>query len=164
MFGDPRTYSASDMPVLSLHVTVEMENRVEEVVRDPLQDVTCDFVDGFAFGEAFGFGLRSVDGWWTVKNATLASDQDGVRATLLNHAYDFPSFILEHIVASSERNTHCAHSNTYSASAHRPIQTVSRKRTARKCDGRLRSFYHHYNLVPSYPPPFQVDFVKFQTD
>jgi hypothetical protein len=80
LFGDPRAYSASDTPVLSINIAVEVENRVEKVVWDPSQDVTCDFVDGFVFGDAFGFGLRSVDGWWTVKNVTLASDQDGVRA------------------------------------------------------------------------------------
>ncbi|KIM87649.1 hypothetical protein PILCRDRAFT_815224 [Piloderma croceum F 1598] len=77
LFGDPRAYSASDTPVLSINVAVEVENPVEKVVWDPSQDVTCDFVDGFVFGDAFGFGLRSVDGWWTVKSVTLASDQDG---------------------------------------------------------------------------------------
>jgi hypothetical protein len=92
LFGDPRVYSASDTPVLSINVAVEVENSVEKVVRDPSQDVTCDFVDGFIFGDAFGFGLRSVDGWWTVKNVTLASDQDGVRAIFSNRVYDFQVF------------------------------------------------------------------------
>jgi hypothetical protein len=88
LFGDPRAYSAADTPVLSLNVTIEVENPVEEVVWDSAQDVTCDFVDGFAFGDAFGIGLRSVDGWWTVKNVTFASDKSDVRGVFLNHAYD----------------------------------------------------------------------------
>ena len=66
-----------------------MENPVEEVVRDPTQDVTCDFVDGFAFGDALGFGLRSVDGWWAVKDVTLADDQAAVCAILLISPYSF---------------------------------------------------------------------------
>ena len=92
MFGDPRTYSDSDIPVLSVNVAIEVENSVEKMVWDPSQDVTCDFVDGFVFGDAFGFGLRSVDGWWTVKNVTLASHQDGVRTTFSKQVSDFQAF------------------------------------------------------------------------
>jgi hypothetical protein len=88
LFGDPRAYSVNDTPVLSINVAIEVENPVEEVVRDRIQDVTCDFVDGFAFGEALGFGLRSVDGWWTVKNVTLTSD---VNVRAMNYAYNFPT-------------------------------------------------------------------------
>lgn len=41
------------------------------VRHEPTQDVICDFVDGWAFGNALGIGLRSVDGWWTVKEVTF---------------------------------------------------------------------------------------------
>jgi len=42
------------------------------IVREPTQDVVCDFVDGFAFGDAIGVGLRSVSGWWTLNHVELA--------------------------------------------------------------------------------------------
>ena len=41
------------------------------VIRAENHDVTCDFVEGFAFGGAVGFGLRSVNGWWTVRRVTV---------------------------------------------------------------------------------------------
>ena len=84
LFGDPRTYSVEDIPVLSINVAVEVENPVEKIVLDSTQDVTCDFVDGFAFGDALGFGLRSVNGWWTVKNVTLAAGEVEVGTIMLD--------------------------------------------------------------------------------
>jgi hypothetical protein len=74
LFGDPRVYSASDTPVLSINLSVQVEPVIQKVVWDSTQDVTCDFVDGFAFGDALGFGLRSVNGWWTVKDVHLSND------------------------------------------------------------------------------------------
>lgn len=71
MFGDPRTHSHSDIPVLSINVAVEIQQPAKKLVRDESQDVTCDFVDGFAVGDAFGIGLRSIDGWWTVTKAAF---------------------------------------------------------------------------------------------
>ena len=47
------------------------------VVRQATHDVACDFVDGFAFGDALGVGLRSVAGWWTVDAGAVPR---GVRA------------------------------------------------------------------------------------
>lgn len=55
---------------------VETDGALKRIVPDSKQDVVCDFVDGFAFGDAVGFGLRSSDGWWTVKSAALSSPID----------------------------------------------------------------------------------------
>lgn len=76
LFGDPRKYSGDDIPVLTVNMVVEADSTPRRIERDSNQDVVCDFVDGFAFGDAIGFGLRSADGWWTVKSATLSSPID----------------------------------------------------------------------------------------
>ena len=34
----------------------------------------CDFIDGFAFGEAMGIGIQSIVGWWTVTDVDLQND------------------------------------------------------------------------------------------
>lgn len=61
---------------MSIVVEVTLDDSWDGVVWDPTQDVICDFVDGYAFGDALGFGLRSVDGWWTVTSAVLARPMD----------------------------------------------------------------------------------------
>jgi pimeloyl-ACP methyl ester carboxylesterase len=92
LFGDPRAFSDNDTPVLSINLGVEVEPTTEKVVWDSTQDVTCDFVDGYAFGDALGFGLRSVDGWWTVKSVRLSNDYvDGVSLHLLQETRIAPT-------------------------------------------------------------------------
>ncbi|KAI0781232.1 hypothetical protein BD413DRAFT_600635 [Trametes elegans] len=63
LFGDP---GHGGVPKLSISVTVDVEQPVVSVVHSPSHDVSANFVEGWAFGNAFGVGLRSVDGWWTV--------------------------------------------------------------------------------------------------
>ena len=54
-------------------VEVEDPSAMEaQVVRADEHDVSCDFVGGWAFGEALGVGVRSVDGWWTVVGLSVA--------------------------------------------------------------------------------------------
>ncbi|KAI0646781.1 hypothetical protein C8Q79DRAFT_907130 [Trametes meyenii] len=74
LFGDPR----GDAPKLSITVTVDIEEPEHAIVRDSSHDVSCDFVDGWAFGDAVGVGLLSVDGWWTVKDITPAHELLGL--------------------------------------------------------------------------------------
>ncbi|THH05576.1 hypothetical protein EW145_g4691 [Phellinidium pouzarii] len=66
LFGDPRDNSEED-PTLKLNVSVSLDERRNAVVRQDFRDVVCDFVDGYAFGDVLGVGLRSLDGWWTVE-------------------------------------------------------------------------------------------------
>ncbi|KAI5124055.1 hypothetical protein M0805_003883 [Coniferiporia weirii] len=70
LFGDPRDYG-EERPTLKLNVSVSVEEKRKAVVRQQSHDVVCDFVDGYAFGDALGVGLRSVDGWWIVENIQL---------------------------------------------------------------------------------------------
>jgi len=60
---------------------VDVENSNEEIVREPTQDVICDFVDGFAFGKAIGIGIRSSSGWWTVEDVVLVNNSVKVMMT-----------------------------------------------------------------------------------
>ncbi|KAI0670663.1 hypothetical protein C8Q78DRAFT_1070204 [Trametes maxima] len=73
LFGDPR----GDLPKLSITLTVDIEEPEHAIVRDSTHDVSCDFVDGWAFGDAVGIGLLSVDGWWIVKDVAPAHDLRG---------------------------------------------------------------------------------------
>jgi hypothetical protein len=94
-------------------------------VREPAQDVTCDFIGGYAFGDAIGIGLRSVSGWWTVKDVTLATKYRQVRPD-----YESPQAYCQWIRIVYGRksltgNTHCAHTNTCSSSRHRSNCVIS---------------------------------------
>ena len=56
---------------MSVTLTVGIQDAVSTVVRDESHDIVGDFVDGWAFGNAIGIGLRSLDGWWAVTSATV---------------------------------------------------------------------------------------------
>ena len=56
---------------MSVTLTVGVQDAVSTVVRDESHDIVGDFVDGWAFGNAIGIGLRSLDGWWAVTSATV---------------------------------------------------------------------------------------------
>lgn len=72
LFGDPHTQD-HEIPVQSISLSVKFDDAFGSVVREATQDVVCDFVDNFAFGDAIGLGLRSVDGWWTVTNVSTGA-------------------------------------------------------------------------------------------
>lgn len=89
-----------------------MESKPEKVVREASHDVTCDFVDGFAFGDALGVGLRSVDGWWTVEELVLPNDLPfvsyymiyGLLMTIIKDP--IPRASTSHCVANPESHRH----------------------------------------------------------
>ncbi|KIL69564.1 hypothetical protein M378DRAFT_69148 [Amanita muscaria Koide BX008] len=70
LFGDPRS-EGTESPTLRFNLSVEVEEPVEMVIRAVNQDVLCDFVEGIAFGDTIGLGLRSIAGWWTVESVTV---------------------------------------------------------------------------------------------
>ncbi|KAI0713279.1 hypothetical protein C8Q76DRAFT_621267 [Earliella scabrosa] len=75
LFGDP-LHSGTQVPKLSIRLTVDIESPTAPllpVVREPSHDISCDFVDGWAFGEALGVGVRSLDDWWTVVGVSTPS-------------------------------------------------------------------------------------------
>ncbi|KAM5531823.1 hypothetical protein V8D89_014522 [Ganoderma adspersum] len=76
LFGDPRSILGTEVPKLSVTLTVGIQDTVSTIVRDESHDVVGDFVDGWAFGNAIGIGLRSLDGWWAVTGATVNSAEN----------------------------------------------------------------------------------------
>ncbi|KXN90500.1 hypothetical protein AN958_04172 [Leucoagaricus sp. SymC.cos] len=64
LFGDPHHLNAS-IPTQVIGLSVQIDNVKTILHHEPSQDVLCDFVDGFVFGEAIGIGFRSTD-WSTV--------------------------------------------------------------------------------------------------
>ncbi len=63
------------MPKLSITLTVGIEGGSEPllpVIRASSHDIACDFVDGWAFGDAIGVGVRSLQGWWAVTSVSVS--------------------------------------------------------------------------------------------
>jgi hypothetical protein len=87
LFGDPKR----GPPVQSIKLTVGVETLTHSVTVEPTQNVICDFVDGYAFGDAIGLGVRSLADWWTVSDAVLASESEGIRVELLRPTRIAPS-------------------------------------------------------------------------
>lgn len=56
---------------------MKFDDNTADIVREPSQDIVCEFVDGNPFGNAIGIGLRSRYGWWTVTAAEIKSDKVG---------------------------------------------------------------------------------------
>ncbi|KAL1669386.1 hypothetical protein GGF50DRAFT_123232 [Schizophyllum commune] len=80
LFGDP----GDGIPVQSLRLTVELESIAESSVQAvPTHHVYPDFLDGLAFGEAIGLGVRGVAGWWSVADVALEADVAGLSLSLV---------------------------------------------------------------------------------
>ncbi|OCH95283.1 hypothetical protein OBBRIDRAFT_720837 [Obba rivulosa] len=78
LFGVPR--DGSETPKLSITISATFEwplfLPMHYATRESSHDVTCDFVDGWAFGDSIGIGMRSISGWWTAKDVTLLNSAD----------------------------------------------------------------------------------------
>ncbi|EJD02092.1 uncharacterized protein FOMMEDRAFT_157287 [Fomitiporia mediterranea MF3/22] len=91
LFGDPRS-ACQEVPTLKINLAVTLEENQQLIVRQATHDITCDFVDGFAFGDALGIGLRSIDGWWTVDDIKLPEQfPTGLSLSLLHKQVIAPS-------------------------------------------------------------------------
>ncbi|KAJ6500423.1 hypothetical protein C8R45DRAFT_67979 [Mycena sanguinolenta] len=87
LFGAP----SIGTPTQNIKLTVDIETPKDWVQLESTQDVFCDFVDGYAFGDAIGVGVRSLGGWWTVTDAVLSSKPDGFAVELLRPTTLAPS-------------------------------------------------------------------------
>ncbi|KAF9459360.1 hypothetical protein BDZ94DRAFT_1199681 [Collybia nuda] len=80
LFGDPNI-QGTDIPVQRITLTIALETPFITPVLEPSQDVVCDFVDGWAFGNALGVGIRSISHWWTVESIST-DNAKGIQLTL----------------------------------------------------------------------------------
>ncbi|KAJ7236724.1 hypothetical protein B0H12DRAFT_124090 [Mycena haematopus] len=87
LFGAPRF----GVPTQAINLTIGVETPTDGVKLEPTQDVFCDFVDGYAFGDAIGVGVRSLGGWWTVTDAVLSPKPTGFAVNLLRPTTLAPS-------------------------------------------------------------------------
>lgn len=60
------------MPVLAVNFQAKLEETSVALLRQISHDILCDFVDGYALGDALGVGLRSLAGWWIVEGLETA--------------------------------------------------------------------------------------------
>ncbi|KAJ6547143.1 hypothetical protein B0H19DRAFT_255176 [Mycena capillaripes] len=89
LFGDPK--KATPTQSIKLSITVDTPNLLTMVSLEPTQNVLCDFVDGYAFGDAIGLGVRSAGGWWTVTDAAVFPKFEGFDVKLLRPTTIAPS-------------------------------------------------------------------------
>ncbi|KAK7023879.1 transmembrane protein [Favolaschia claudopus] len=88
LFGAPES---NGIPTQTLKLTIEAESPKDSVQLEPTQDVPCDFVGGYAFGDAIGLGVRSLGGSWTVTSAESSPKLDGLTVDLLRPTTLAPS-------------------------------------------------------------------------
>ncbi|KAF5391841.1 hypothetical protein D9757_001678 [Collybiopsis confluens] len=74
LFGDPRLQRASEIPAQSINIKLDFDH-IAQVAWESTQDVVPDFVDGWAFGEAIGIGLRTSNEWWSIHSVWLANPE-----------------------------------------------------------------------------------------
>ena len=58
--------------------SIAIEKNIPKVELQQSHHVVPDFVNGWAFGEALGIGLRSIDDWWVIKEASLIAGESRV--------------------------------------------------------------------------------------
>ncbi|RPD65838.1 hypothetical protein L226DRAFT_566346 [Lentinus tigrinus ALCF2SS1-7] len=93
LFGDPR-HGGTEVPKLSITLTVGIEegSPLLPVIRDTSHDISCDFVDGWAFGDAIGVGIRSLKDWWAVTSVKLSGGlSEDIELALLQDTRIAPS-------------------------------------------------------------------------
>ncbi|KAF8803609.1 hypothetical protein BYT27DRAFT_7109472 [Phlegmacium glaucopus] len=90
LFGDP-VARKSEIPVQTLNFHVQVQSDDVFFAYHPSQTVVCDFIDGFAFGEAIGIGIQSIVSWWTVTDVVLQNDSKGISLRLRDRFTIAPS-------------------------------------------------------------------------
>ena len=73
LFGDPKN-GGSETPTLIISVNTRFESSSNVLKHETSYDIAPDFVEGFAFGDALGVGLRCVStSWWTVTAVSISN-------------------------------------------------------------------------------------------
>ncbi|KAJ6488662.1 hypothetical protein C8R47DRAFT_490907 [Mycena vitilis] len=86
-----RVFGDQAVPAQSIKLTINVESTANVAKLESTQDVLPDFVDGYAFGNAIGVGVRSLGGWWNVVGAVVSSPLDAITVELLRNTTIAPS-------------------------------------------------------------------------
>jgi hypothetical protein len=74
LFGDPKG-GGSETPTLTVSLNAHLESSSNALNHETSYDMAPDFVEGFAFGDALGVGLRCLSTrWWTVKDVSISNE------------------------------------------------------------------------------------------
>ncbi|KAN0124017.1 hypothetical protein V8E52_002507, partial [Russula decolorans] len=85
LFGDPKN-GGSEAPTLIISVNARFESSSNVLNHETSYDIAPDFVEGFAFGDALGVGLRCLStSWWTVTAVSISNElrDAGIMLSLL---------------------------------------------------------------------------------
>src|SRR6266576_3986975 len=74
LFGDPKE-GGSETPILIISVNARLESSFSVLNHETSYDVAPDFVEGFAFGDALGVGLRCLSTSWCAVMAVSISNE-----------------------------------------------------------------------------------------
>ncbi|KAJ7684731.1 hypothetical protein DFH06DRAFT_1277353 [Mycena polygramma] len=86
-----RLFGDLAVPVQSIKLTIDVESTADLARLESTQDVLPDFVDGYAFGDAVGVGVRCLGGWWNVIGAVVSSPSGAISVELLRNTTIAPS-------------------------------------------------------------------------
>jgi hypothetical protein len=74
LFGDPKE-GGSETPTLIISLNARLESSSNVLDHETPYDIAPNFVEGFAFGDALGVGLRCLStSWWTVTGVSISNE------------------------------------------------------------------------------------------
>jgi hypothetical protein len=100
LFGDPEV-GGSETPMLVISVNARFESSSNVLNHETSYDIAPDFVEGFAFGDALGVGLRCLStSWCTVTVVSISSElRDAVSLQCTQRTAD-------RLISSASRELH----------------------------------------------------------
>lgn len=111
------------VPVQKLGTAVSIQSETLPVLHHPFQNVSCDFVSGYAFGDSIGISIQSISGWWTAREARVRNK------TKVETHYLYSAKSLHRQLVGPESkpvasNNDCTLSNAYCANQHSPNRAI----------------------------------------
>jgi hypothetical protein len=130
LFGDPKE-GGSETPILIISVNGYFESSSNVLNYETSYDMAPDFVEGFAFGDALGVGLRCLStSWWTITAVFISNElRDTVSAVcsaLEGPRVDSLCPNLGNCTFPSHTDAICSWPDTYSSYPTLTIQTILR--------------------------------------
>jgi hypothetical protein len=125
LFGDPKE-GGSEAPTLVISVNARFESPSIPIRRETSYDVAPDFVEGFAFGDALGVGLRclSTSSWTVTALSPSHQLREAVRVQRICRATGQLTYTVGNWAFPDHAYTFCSWADTYSSHPNIPIQSL----------------------------------------